>query len=71
MLCLKERFWGAWAAQSVKHLTLDFCSGHDLRVVGLTPTSGFMDPAYDSLSPSTPPPLALTLSLKKKRIEIK
>ena len=23
-------------AQLVKHLTLDFCSGHDLRVVGLS-----------------------------------
>ena len=25
---------GAWVAQSVKHLTLDFGLGHDLRVVG-------------------------------------
>ena len=22
--------WGAWVTQSVKHLTLDFSSGHDL-----------------------------------------
>ena len=21
-----------WVAQSVKHLTLDFCSGHDLKI---------------------------------------
>ena len=27
-------------AQSVKHPTLDFGSGHDLRVVGSSPTSG-------------------------------
>ena len=28
-----EKCWrGAWVAQSVKHLTLDFSSGHDLTV---------------------------------------
>ena len=26
------KLWGAWVAQSVKHLTLDFGSGHDLLV---------------------------------------
>jgi len=26
--------WDAWVAQSVKHPTLDFGSGHDLRIVG-------------------------------------
>ena len=31
-----------WVAQSVECLTLDFCSGHDLRVVGLSPTSSSM-----------------------------
>ena len=30
-------------AQSVKHLTLDFDSGHDLRIVKSSPTSGYMD----------------------------
>jgi len=30
----------AWVAQSVGHWTLDFSSGHDLRVVGLNPESG-------------------------------
>ena len=30
--------WGAWVAQLVEHLTLDFSLGHDLRVVRLSPT---------------------------------
>ena len=33
---------GAWVAQLVDHLTLDFDSGHDPRVVGLSPTLGSM-----------------------------
>ena len=34
MLILKNpNLWGTWAAQSVKHLTLDFGAGPDLRVV--------------------------------------
>ena len=32
--------WGTWGAQSVEHPTLDFGSGHDPRVVGLSPASG-------------------------------
>ena len=31
---------GAWVAQLVEHLTFGFGSDHDLRVVGLSPTSG-------------------------------
>jgi len=31
---------GAWVVQLVNHLTLDFGSGHGLRVVGLSPVSG-------------------------------
>ena len=31
---------GAWVAQSVERLTLDFSSGHDLRVVGSSPALG-------------------------------
>ena len=53
-------------AQSVKHPTLDFGSGHDLMVLGI-PCMGLNadseDPAWDSLS--------LTLSkqtLKKKKL---
>ena len=54
--------------QSIKHLTLDFGSGLDFRVMRLSPESGSapgMKPASDSLSPSpsTPSP-----SLKKKHI---
>jgi len=53
-------------AQSLS-ITLDFCSGHGLRVVRLSPASGSVlgmeDPAWDSLSPS---PSAPPLSLKKR-----
>ena len=28
---------GTWVAQAVGHLALDFSSGHDLRVMGLSP----------------------------------
>ena len=31
--------WGAWVGQSVKLLTLGFGSGHDLTVMGSSPTS--------------------------------
>ena len=34
----KERQRGASVAQSVKRLTLDFVPGHDLRVLGSSPT---------------------------------
>ena len=53
---------GCWMAQLVKHSTLDFSSGHDLRVMGLSPTSDFalgMEPALDSFFPSP------SVSLKK------
>ena len=45
---------GAWGAQSVKHPTLDFGSGHDLRVREIEPHTGLhadsTEPAWDSLS---------------------
>ena len=49
-------------AQSVKGLTLDFGSGHDLTVCGIEPCIRFCaesaEPASDSLSPSlSEPPL--------------
>ena len=56
-------------AQSVKHLTLDFGSGHDLTVheteTHIRLCADSMDPAWDSLSPSLslPPPLVLSLFL--------
>ena len=49
--------WGAWIAQSVKCLTLDFGSGHVLRVLRSSLASGFtsgMEFAF-SPSPSAPP----------------
>ena len=56
-------------AQSVEHLTLDFNSGHDPKVMGSSPMLRSMltvEPAYDSLSPSpfAPPPLIHLFSLK-------
>ena len=60
--------WSSWMAQSVKHLTLDFSSGHDLIVCGIKPCfrlyADSVEPAWDSLSPSAPPLLPLFLSLK-------
>ena len=47
-----KKMRGAWVAQSVEHLTLDFGSGHDLRVVRSSPLSGSMlgvESAWDSL----------------------
>ena len=52
---------GTWVAQSVKHQTLDFGSGHDLMVHEMEPHLGLcadsMELALDSLSPaiSVPP----------------
>ena len=58
-------------AQLVKHLTLDFGSGHDLTVPEIEPCMGLStsgtEPAWDSLSlplsPSAPPQLMLALTL--------
>ena len=36
----KSKNWDAWMAQLVEHLTLDFGSGHDPRVMGSSPTLG-------------------------------
>ena len=56
-------------AKSVEHpLTLNFGSGHDLRVVGLSPESGSMlsiVPAKESLSLLLPLSPAHALSLKQ------
>ena len=63
---------GTWVVQSVKRLTLDFGSGHDLMVCEIEPHVeshfGNAEPAWDSLSPSLSlypsPTYALFLSLK-------
>ena len=61
-------------AQSVKHLTLGFGSGHDLTVCGIKPHVGLpadsVDPTWNSLSPSlSDPPPAHTLSLKINKLK--
>ena len=70
---LQEILRGAWMAQLVKHLTLDFGSGHDLIIVSeIEPCvcTVSKEPAWDSLSPSPAHPHvhvhahALSLSLK-------
>ena len=54
----KMLLWDAgWLSWLSIHPTLGFGSGHDLRVLGSSPTSGSHGP-----SPSAPPP-ALSLSL--------
>ena len=55
-----------WVAQSVEHLTLDFGSGHDPRIVVSSSKWGSvlsMDPAWDSLSFPLPLFPACTLFL--------
>ena len=55
-LAYKIEMRGTWLVQSVKHLTLDFSSSHDLRVMRMrvvrwSPTPS-VEPAQDSPSPS-------------------
>ena len=57
-------------AQSVKHPSLDFSSGHDLMVHEFDPCirlcADSMDLAWDSLSPlSAPSSLSLSLKISK------
>jgi len=59
---LVKNLKGTWVAQSMKCPTLDFCSGHDLRVLGSSPVHGVgsalsVESAWDSFSLSlcTPP----------------
>ena len=60
-------------AQSVRHLTLDFSSGHDLTVCEFTPLIGLLLTARSllgilslPLSLSAPPPLVISFSLTHK-----
>jgi len=56
-------------AELVKHVTLDFGSGHDLRAVRLSPMSGSelsMESACESLSPSPlAPPTPINQSINQ------
>ena len=64
---------GSWGARLVKHLTLDFGSGHDLTVcemeLHIELCTDSTEPAWDSLSlslcPSPARSLSLSLSLSK------
>ena len=62
---------GRLVAQLVKRPTLDFGSGHDLRVMRLSPTLSSMlsrMSTQDSLSPSAPPLHAHMQSLSFSQI---
>ena len=51
---------GTWVVQLVERLTLDFGSGHDPRVTGLSPNLGSVlsvEPPWDFLSLSLSPSL--------------
>ena len=67
-------YWrGTWVAQSVKRLTLDLGSGHDLAACELEPCirlrADSSEPAWDSLSfPLCPSPCVLSLSFKISKL---
>ena len=68
-------YGGAWVTQSVKYLSLDFSSGHDLTVCGIGsgPASGSALTVWSLfviLSPSLSVPPLLSLS-QNKYINIK
>ena len=68
-LCLKNKHWGVWVAQSVERPTPGFRSGHDGVVCGFGPHTGLCadhaEPAWDALPLSAPAVLVLSLSLSK------
>ena len=64
----------AWVPQSVQHPTLDCGSGHDLRVVRLSPKSALcsVQSLLQILSPPSPSALpSLTHTLPKERKSLK
>ena len=72
VLFKNNHVWGAWVAQLVNRLSLDFGSGHDLMVHQMETCVRFcadsmVEPGWDSLlspSLSAPPLLMLSLFLK-------
>ena len=65
--------WGVWVAQSIKRLTFDFGSDHDLMVHEFEPCvvlcANSVKPAWDPLSSSSsaPPPLKNKQTNKLKK----
>ena len=57
-------------AEAIEHLTLGFISGHDLRVMGLSPASDSGACLRFSPSPSAPPLSLSSLSNKQKILKI-
>ena len=56
--------WGAWVAQVIKHLTLDFGSGRDLTICEFDPHIGLWAETRSMLGILfAPPPLTHTLTL--------
>ena len=70
---MSEKSWGAWVAQSVKHLTLDLGSGHDLTACETEPLPPIWlcadgrKPAWDSLTFSAPLLLTFMCMLARSR----
>ena len=68
---------GTWVTQPIERLTLDFGSGHDLRVMGSSPaldSSVSGEPAWDALPLPLPVPLpphlcSPVISPKKKKFK--
>ena len=62
---------GAWAAESVRHPTLDLGSGHDLTIGEFKPQvrlcTDSAEPAWDSLSLPLSLPLPCSQSLSQNR----
>ena len=56
-----ETVRNTWVAESVKQPILDFCSDHELMVLGFEPCNrGPTEPVWDSLSLSLSPPFSLS-----------
>ena len=70
---VRTKIWGAWVARSVKCMTLDFHSDHDLMVHRIEPCIGICrdsaEPAWDSHSLHlllySAPALLLSLKINK------
>ena len=65
-----DKYWGAWVTPSVKRLTLDFGSGHDLNsfVISRPVSDSAHSAEPDWESPSLSAPSLLTLSLKINKL---